>query len=92
MDYQDRTYRDLMADGSYRAVRVQLINNNVTIGAATNPSFKIDLSRVDFEGWESQFANDEIAKQTFNFHALFDVTNANVINSCQLVNTEVAYG
>lgn len=92
LDYQDRTYRDLMADGSYRAVRIQLVNNNVTIGAATNPSFTIDLSRVDFEGWESQFANDEIAKQTFNFHALYDVTNGNVINSCQLVNTEAAYG
>lgn len=92
LDYQDRTYRDLMADGSYRAVRIQLVNTNVTIGSATNPSFTLDLSRVDFEQWESQFNNDEIARQTFNFHALYDITNGNIINSCQLVNTEAAYG
>ncbi len=92
LDYEDRTYRDLMASGAYRAARIQLVNNNVTIGAATNPSFTLDLSKVDFEQWESQFENDEIAKQTFTFHALYDTTNGNVINSCQLVNTEVAYG
>ena len=88
LTYEDRSYRSLMVDGSYRAVRIQLTNTDVTIGAATNPSFKIDLSRVDFEAWEAMRPNDEIAMQSINFIANYDLTNENVVNSCTLVNEE----
>lgn len=91
LDYEDRTYRDLAQNGTYKAVRVQLANDQVTIGASTNPSFKLDLSRVDFEQWEQVIPNDEIASQTFNFTALYDITNGNIINDCELVNTEASY-
>lgn len=91
LNYEDRTYRDYMLNGNYKAVRIQLVNNRDVIGAATSPSFMLDLSRVDFEAWESMRPNDEIAKQKITFHALFDVTNSNIINSCQLVNATTSY-
>jgi len=87
MDYQNRTFADLMNDGSLRAVRIQLVNEQVTIGAgSTNPEFRLDLSSVDFSTWEAQRPNDELTAQTFQFMALFDTVNGDVINDCRLVN------
>ena len=93
LDYQDRTYADYMSDGTYKAVRINLTNrrSDAVIGAATNPAFNLDLSRVDFTQWEPSYPNDTITKQKFNFTALYDITNANIINSCTLVNTTASY-
>lgn len=87
LDYEGRDYANLMRDGSYRAVRIDLTNTEETIGAgSTNPKFLLDLSRVDFDAWEENVPNDELVSQLFNFMALHDLTNGNVINDCQLVN------
>lgn len=93
LDYQDRTYADLMSDGGYRAVRVKLTNTraDALIGVSTNPSFTLDLSRVEFDQWEPSYPNDEIAKQKYTFTALYDTTNGNIINSCTLVNAQASY-
>ena len=91
LDYEGRTYADYMSDGSYKAVRIALTNQRALIGASTRPAFTLDLSRVEFDQWESTFANDEIAKQKFTFIALYDITNGNLINSCTLVNAQASY-
>ncbi len=93
LDYEGRTYADLMSDGSYRAMRINLTNRrtDAIIGASTNPAFTLDLSRVEFDSWEGEWPNDEISKQKFNFTALYDLVNANIINSCTLVNAQSAY-
>ena len=93
LDYQDRTYADYMSDGTYKAVRINLTNRrtDAIIGAATNPAFNIDLSRVEFDKWEGSFPNDEIAKQKMTFTALYDLVNGNIINSCTLVNAQASY-
>lgn len=91
MDLTDKTYRALMMDGTYKACRIQLINDQVTIGASSHPEFLLDLSRVHFEGWESDRPADEISGQAFTFKALFDITNSNIINDCYLKNTEASY-
>lgn len=93
LDYENRTYADLFTDGGYRAVRVNLTNRrtDALIGVSTNPAFNLDLSRVEFSSWEGSYPNDEIAKQTLSFTALYDITNGNVINSCTLVNTTTSY-
>lgn len=92
LSLEDKTYRALMLDGSYRAVRIDLTNEQVTIGGGSeNPQFQLDLSRVHFEGWESDLPNDEIASQHLNFKALYDITNGNIINSCFLKNTNASY-
>ena len=87
LDYEDRTYHDFMMNGDFKAVRIQLTNTEALIGAATRPSFKLDLSRVDFDQWEADRPNDDVVSQSFNFTALHDLVNGNIINSCQLVNS-----
>lgn len=92
LDLTDKTYKNLMLDGSYRAVRINLINTDVTIGSGSgNPEFMLDLSRVHFEAWESARPNDDISTQKLTFKALYDITNGNIINSCYLKNTATSY-
>ncbi len=92
LDYENRNYRDLMVDGTYKAVRIQLENTEATIGVgSTHPKFVLDLSKVDFEEWEASYPNDEIASQSFTFIALHDITNGNTINDCKLINGTSSY-
>jgi len=90
LDLGDDTYKDYMLDGGYKALRIDIVNANVTIGS-TNPAFRLDLSRVAFDAWEPARPNDEIATQTINFRAMYDITNGNIINNCYLVNETASY-
>lgn len=91
LDYQDRTFVDYMTNGDYKALRVKLTNSRDLIGATSTPVFTLDLSRVEFDSWESESPNDEIIKQKFQFMALYDITNGNIINSCTLINGQSSY-
>lgn len=91
LDLEDQTYRALMLDGSYRALRFNLTNSDVLIGATSRPSFTLDLARVHFEGWEPTRANDEIVTQKVSFRALWDATTQTTVNSCTLINNVSSY-
>lgn len=91
LNLEDKTYKALEIDGSYRAARIDLVNTDILIGAASNPAFRIDLSRVHFEGWESDRPNDEIASQVLTFKALYSLTNSNIINACYIKNIATSY-
>jgi len=92
LNLENRVYKDLMLSGSYKAIRIQLINDDEVVGVgATKPQFILDLSRVDFEAWEPDRPNDEISKQVITFKALWDITNGDVINNCQLINETASY-
>lgn len=90
LNYDARTYANYMLDGSYKAVRINLINSDITIGT-TNPSFLLDLSRVDFDAWEVKRENDEIMTEKITFRALYDITNGNAVNLVELVNATASY-
>ncbi len=92
LNYEDRAYMNYMLDGDYKAVRIDLINGDVTIGASSNPELKIDLSKVDFEMWEMEYPLDSISTQKVQFNALFDLSgNNNLLNSVILTNTISSY-
>ena len=92
ISFDDMTYRDYMMNGDYKALRFDLVNDAVTIGATSNPTFRLDLSKVDFEGWDVDYSLDEIVKQTITFNALYDLGgNDNLINDCYLINETSEY-
>lgn len=91
LDLTDQVYRQYMLDGSYKAMRISLVNSDVLIGVSSQPSFTLDLSRVHFDQWEPTRENDAIVTQKITFEALYDVTNGNIINSCTLVNAQSSY-
>lgn len=71
---EDRSYRDLMVDGTKKAVLINFTNSDVTIGS-TNPQVQLELPVVDFENWEPTHPNDDLATQEIVFNALYDVAN-----------------
>lgn len=91
LNYEDRVFRNYMLDGDYKAMRIDLTNTDVAIGH-TNPSFRIDLSKVDFDAWDADHALDNIVGQSINFTALYDLDgNNNLFNNCYLINMEDNY-
>ena len=90
LNYEDRTWRDYMLNGDYKALRIDLVNSDVTIGASSHPTFRIDLSRCDFDAWEPQYPINDISTQKITFTALYDFVNSNMINDCYLINTDVS--
>ena len=90
LSYEDDTFRDFMNNGSYRALRLDLVNEDVTIGT-TNPSFRIDISRAAFENWEPAYPLDDLVTQTITFTAFYDFTNGNLFNDCYVVNEIASY-
>lgn len=90
LTYEDRTYRDYMMNGTKKAIRMDLVNTDVTIGS-TNPAFRIDLPICHFEQWEPGHPLEEIAMQDINFEALYDVANSYLISDAYVVNSTSSY-
>ena len=90
LDMENRTYANLMLDGTYQALRIDFVNSDVTIGS-TNPSFRLDLSRVEFDEWEPTRDNDEVVSQTVQFTAMWDITNGTVVNDAYVINEVASY-
>jgi len=86
----DETYKNYMLDGTYRAMRIDIVNTDVTIGT-TNPAIRLDLSRVAFDTWEATKPNDDLITETINFRAMYDITNGDIINDCYIVNEVSSY-
>jgi hypothetical protein len=84
LTYEDRTYRDYMMNGTTKAMRISLVNGDVTIGT-TNPTLQLDLSKVDFDQWAPANPNDDLATQDIMFNALYDVTNDVLIGANSFV-------
>ena len=88
LNNESRTFLNYVKDGDYKAIRIDLTHEDTITGCATAKyQFRLDLSKVEFESWEPDFAMDEVVTETLSFTALFDAgLNNNVINSCYLVN------
>lgn len=93
LNYEDRTWLNYVKDGDYKAVRFDVIHEDVITGCATTyTQLRLDLSKVEFENWSPDFAMDDVVTQTLTFSALYDAGgNDNVINSCYLVNGVTSY-
>lgn len=84
LNYSDQTIKNLMLDGSYRALRIKLESENL-IGASTYGDVVLDFSKVDFFSWEPDAPNDEIVTNTVNFKCNYDLSNA-LLNAATIHN------
>lgn len=91
LNYEDRTWRDYMLNGTNKAVGILLTDTRDTIGSAGNPAFYLELPKCYFSEWESQRGNDDIVGQTINFTALYDISTSKVISDCYIQNTTASY-
>jgi len=90
LDYKNRTIRDYMLAGKIKALRFDLVNSDRTIGT-TNPSFRIDLPKVQFYEWEKSGGLDDIVGEAVNFTAFFDPINNQIWSDAYLINETASY-
>lgn len=74
--YNATTLRDLQLNSTKRAMRLELTNADVTIGASSNPKLTIEVARASFEEWSNKSGNNELVKQTMGFTAEYSVTDS----------------
>lgn len=90
LTYEDRTYRDYLLNGTKKAIRIDIVNSDVTIGT-TNPAIRFDLPIVHFDSWDPSSPLEDIAVQEITFEALYDVTNSQLVSDVYVVNETASY-
>jgi hypothetical protein len=88
--YDASTFKDLLVADTAQALRLQLINTDVTIGAATNPEVRFDLAKVKFVEIARNLTLNEMTRQTLTFKAYLSITDSSMITA-KLINTTTAY-
>ncbi len=75
--YNDRTMIDtyLMADVA-TAMRVKLLNSDITIGASSHPTLTIDLARAKLMSVARKLDNNNIVTETIKFKAYYSISDA----------------
>lgn len=58
------------------AMRLDLVNSDVTEGVATNPQFRLDLARVHFTEFSRPIKIKDVVYQTVSFKAAYSATDS----------------
>lgn len=90
LNLEDNTWRDYMLNGSVKAMQIKLVSNK-KIGSTYYPTLDIVLPKVNFTTWEPATGNNDIASQTINFEAFYDIANARLWSTMQLINGVATY-
>jgi len=72
MSFYYKTDRDYYTSGLYKALRVEIIRNDKTIGTTNNPKLIINLPKVSFETWSPDRPIDDIVSQSVELTAHYD--------------------
>lgn len=91
LNYEDRTVRDYMCNGSYKAMGIKLTDTRDTIGASGNPILYLEFPVVAFESWESNRDNDKLVDQKIQANVMYDVSNSRLISEISITNTTASY-
>ncbi len=83
-------FKAVFEAGTLKAMRIDITNSDVTIGATSNPELKIDLASVSFQDWSRKSGNGEIVSQTIKFKAHYSLADTKMIEAV-LTNLQTAY-
>jgi hypothetical protein len=75
----EATYKTVMQAGTYKAMRIDLKNTDVTIGSAAKPEIKIDLHRILLKEVTRPIKVNDIIRQTVSFKAYYSVADSKMI-------------
>jgi hypothetical protein len=88
--YDATTYKALALAGTQKAMRINIQDTTVTIGASSNPTIKIDLAKVKLTEWAKSSELDGIVKETLTFKALYSLSDSSMV-SVVLTNAVAGY-
>lgn len=83
-------FKNLFKAGTKKALRLQAVNSDVTIGTSSRPTLTLDLPLVAFEDWSRKSGNNEIVSQTIKFKGHYSLADAMLIKAV-LRNARVNY-
>jgi len=89
--WDSTTFKDLFKGGSKKALRIESINTNETIGASSdNPSLTFDIAPAIVEELAPQEDNSSVVRQSVGFTGIYDVENDQSIEAT-LINGVATY-
>ncbi len=88
--YNDATFITALTGDTAKAMRLDMINTDVTIGATSNPELKIDLAKVKFQEVARKMDNKSIITQALKFKAFYSITDSKLLDIV-LTNLQTAY-
>jgi len=93
LNYEDRTWRDYMLNGTIKAMQIELETDKVLIGVTTKPKLDMVFPKVQFHTWEPTRDLDDVASQGLNFDIFLDIsTGTNRLwSTMDLINTVASY-
>lgn len=78
--YNNTTLRGYWENDTELALRLEIENDDVTIGVDTHPKITIDLPFMMIENWEPDYGNDDLIPQTLSIHGLYDASTGDFID------------
>lgn len=88
--FDNTTLKGYYENGTHKAMRIDLINSDTTIGNAANPELKIDLPKVSFQEWERSGGNDDLVTQSLRLKGHYSISDSKIIQAI-LTNTVTTY-
>jgi hypothetical protein len=86
----EATYKTVMQAGTYKALRFDMRNTDVTIGSAAKPQIQIDLARVLLKEVTRPIKINDVIRQTVSFKAYYSVSDTKMIQVVA-TNTTASY-
>jgi hypothetical protein len=88
--YTDTTLENIGIANTRQALSIALVNTDVTIGTATNPSLTFVLPQVELDPGKLDNNLDQVLNKTFTFTGELSVSAGNMITAT-LTNTQNGY-
>jgi hypothetical protein len=88
--FDDEVIKGFALAGTQRALRLQLKNTDVIIGAVTNPEMRIDLAKVAFNDFAKATDLGNLVAVTIGFKGLYSLSDAK-FGDVALINTQTSY-
>ena len=88
--FDDTTYKTLALAGTQKAMRIDIQNTDVTIGASSNPGLQIDLAKAKFVEYALKRDLKGIVTQSLNFKAFYSLSDTKMITAL-LTNLVTSY-
>lgn len=89
--FENDTYKDLVLLNSLRAISIKYANTNAVVGSTTRPSLEIVLDEVDFDSFDLDEANENIAILTIQFSGHYNQANSRMIRAILENSRNTAY-
>lgn len=86
----ESTFKTDFLAGTHKALRLDMTNNDVTIGNSANPKITIDLYKVKFTELTRPFAINDVVKQTLSFKSHYSISDSKMLDIV-CTNTVASY-